>query len=192
MNRTAIATGLLAAFCALGAHATPLRLDYTVTESADLLFGIDFGTHYTYDFTFVLDDNDGSWTAGQEFDWFVIGDDPVTSPFTTSMITFLSVPAGASGTSTSGDHNGPSVNFGPSAFLPGWMPTAIGDSFSFSFVTTNLVAPGDLLWSNIASSSGAVNADFEVANYVSAVPLPASGVMLLAGLGATAAARRKR
>ena len=192
MNRTAIATGLLAALCAIGAHATPLRLDYSIAETSDLIGGFDFGTYYRYDFTLVLDDNDGSWVAGQEFDWFVFGDGPTGSAFDSTWDWHIPGDPTLYQHSTSGGHNGPTIGYAGSVVLPGFAPTALGESIEFSFRSRTFLGAGDLLWSNLVSSPGATNASFATANYISAVPLPASGLMLLAGLGAAAAARRKR
>ena len=52
--------------------ATPLRLDYVITDLG--------GGVYKYDFTFVVDNNDGSYMAGQTWRWFVFGDAPSPGP----------------------------------------------------------------------------------------------------------------
>jgi len=164
------------------AQATPLRLDYIVT---------DLGGSYQYDFTMTLDNNDGSFVAGQEFDWFIIGDTPTPDglfPEKTSF--FTDIPSGFKISWTYGGHHGPTLGFyGESSpgygvvFLPGWAP-ALGDSFEFTGVSTLLVAEGELLWSNSVGSNRDALAIFEVANqiHVSAVPLPAALPLYGAGL----------
>lgn len=157
-------------------HATPLRLDYTVT---------DLGGSYQYDFDLVLDNNDGSWVSGQQFDWFVIGDATIgnNSPFTESIGFFTSLPSGWTATSTIGGHNGPSLGaVDGSVILPGYSPLALGDYISFSGVSATLIPDGDLLWSNLQGSFGASLASFEVANNISAVPLPAALPLFVVGL----------
>ena len=47
------------------AQATPLRLDYSVTDLG--------GGLYDYNFILVLDNNDSSWAAGQNFNWIIWG-----------------------------------------------------------------------------------------------------------------------
>ena len=49
-----------AAFLTAPASATPFTVYYDVT---------DLGGSYQYDIDVVLDNNDGSWSSGQEFDW---------------------------------------------------------------------------------------------------------------------------
>lgn len=157
------------------AQATPLRLDYSVT---------DLGGSYQYDFTMTVDNNDGSFVAGQEFDWFIIGDTkngiglfPEQSAF------FTSIPAGFISDQSSGAHNGPTLGFGSTFILPGWAP-ALGDSLEFTGVSSLLVSDGDLFWSHIQGSNFPAFADYEVANQinVSAVPLPAALPLYGAGL----------
>lgn len=157
------------------AQATPLRLDYTVT---------DLGGSYQYDFTMTLDNNDGSFVAGQEFDWFIIGDTRTTGGlFPEQAGFFTSIPTGFISSQSSGGHNGPTLGIGGSFFAPGWAP-ALGDSFDFTGVSTLLVAEGDLLWSNLTGFNTTAFADYEVANqiHVSAVPLPAALPLYGAGL----------
>ncbi|MEM9633866.1 MAG: hypothetical protein AAGA50_21225 [Pseudomonadota bacterium] len=157
------------------AQATPFRLDYSVT---------DIGGTYQYDFDLVLDNNDGSWNAGQEFDWFVIGDARWgnSSPFSEGGGFFTSLPAGWNGQSSIGGHNGPTLGYG-GVSLPGYSPLAIGDVFSFTGVSSTLVANGELRWSNLLGSYGN-NANYEVANQVSAVPVPAALPLALSAFAA--------
>lgn len=157
------------------AQATPLRLDYIVT---------DLGGSYQYDFTMTLDNNDGSFVAGQEFDWFVIGATPTPGGlFPEGEAFFTNIPANFMSTFTYGVSYGPTLGFGPNVVGIGWAP-ALGDSFEFTGISTLLVAEGELLWSNIIRSNSDAPTSFEVANqiHVSAVPLPAALPLYGAGL----------
>lgn len=66
---------LLAVFGALGAlaeaNAVPFTLYYSVSP---------VGEKYQYDFTLVLDNKDGSWVAGEQYNWLVIGRTPFEAP----------------------------------------------------------------------------------------------------------------
>ena len=60
--------GVIAVLALLGlspANAVPFTLDYSVTPA---------GANYQYNFSLVLDNNDSSWVAGQQFNWLVVGD----------------------------------------------------------------------------------------------------------------------
>ena len=57
---------LAAAALSSTAHATPLRMDYAVT---DLGGGI-----WDYEFYLTLDNNDNSWNYGNGWGWVIIGD----------------------------------------------------------------------------------------------------------------------
>ena len=67
MNK--ILAGLVTALLLFGiadfAGATPLGLNYSVTS---------LGSWYNYDFELILDNNDGSWAAGQGWNWLIFGD----------------------------------------------------------------------------------------------------------------------
>ena len=170
MGSKILASAVILVALACTAVATPLRLDYAVT---------DLGGSYRYDFTFVNDDNDGTWLPGQSFRWFVFGDSlPGPSPLTGFVGDTASL-AGSPYTGfgrTAGGHNGPDLQ----SVLTNWVPSGIGDSFSFWGTSTAFVPDGALLWSNVTSGTGTpgVLADFEVANRI---PEPTS--MLLLGLG---------
>lgn len=140
--------------------ATPLRLDYKVTALG--------GGVYRYDFTFVCDNNDSTWAAGQSFRWFVLGDVPSggTSPltgFVGNVASFVNSPYTSFGR-TSGGHNGPDLQ----GVLTDWVPASIGDSFSFSGTSTAYLSQGQMAWSNVTngSTNPGVRGNFETANLV--------------------------
>jgi hypothetical protein len=171
---TALALPIVAIALSSTASATPLRLDYIVTPLG--------GGIYNYDFTFVVDNNDGSYANGQTFRWFVIGDSlPGPSPLTNFVgdpNSYQNAPYTGFG-QTSGGHNGPDLQ----PVLTDWVTNGVGDFFSFSGTSTADLPQGDLLWSNVTngSTNPGVRGDFEVANRV---PEPASlSLLALAGLG---------
>jgi len=172
----------------IGALATPLTLSYDVT---------DLGGQYQYDFELTVTNADGTYSAGQNFNWIIVGDAPTgtASVFPeTGPDFFTSVPSIFEPRTTSGGHNGPTLLETANGFI-GWTPTGLGDMLTFTGVSSVLVAPGDLLWSNISGSG--TNADFETAEFgaffpVAAVPLPATLPLLLVALGGGVIGLRKR
>lgn len=143
-------------------NATPIALDYEVSDLGGGLFD--------YEFTLELDNNDGSWATGQGWRWFIFGDAlSSSSPLTDFIGDTNDLPVGPwSGfSSSSGGHNGPTF----ANVMDYWVPTAIGETLSWSGTSTADLAQGGLLFSTIAGTlSQAVAADFEVANRVSFVP----------------------
>ncbi len=157
-------------------QATPLRLDYAVS---------DLGTgRYEYNFSLVLDNHDGSWASGQGWGWFIFGDTPDSaagSPLTDFVIDSADLPVGPwTGLSTSyGGHNGPTF----SDVLAKWFPLAVGDALTWSGTSTADLAQGELLFSTLVTyPGGTVAADFEVANRLGSVPEPPVTALLLLGL----------
>lgn len=142
------------------ASATPLRLEYCVTDLG--------GGVYRYDFKFINDNNDGTWAAGQSFRWFVLGDcaGPCTSPLTGFVGDVPSLLAGGGPYTgfgnTGGGHNGPDLQ----GVLIDWIPTGVGDSFTFSGTSTANLAQGQLAWSNVTngSTNPGVRGNFEIAH----------------------------
>lgn len=173
MNRIAMIL-LLLCFSAL-ARATPLRLDYAVSN-------LGAGS-YHYDFSLVLDNHDDSWASGQGWGWFIFGDsaDSVAgSPLTAFAIDTADFPVGPwTGLSSSvSGHNGPTFT----ALFDKWIPSAVGDTLFWSGTSSADLAQGQLLFSTLLSTPGAVKANFEVANRTAAVPEPPVMALLLPGL----------
>lgn len=143
----------------LPVHATPLKVEYCVTTD-------EFGMN-RYQFTVTLDNNDNSWFAGQGFNWFIVGDAQNSASPLADFVPELPLPAPFTddGFSYSGGyHNGPTLlDFGTDFDFRGWVPEAIGDSFTFAGSSMTLLGPTELLWSNISSNNGAVIAEFLIA-----------------------------
>ncbi len=162
------------------AFATPLRLDYLVTPLGGGLF--------QYDFEFVNDNNDGTWSAGQDFRWFVFGDVPAGSSPLTSFVgdpsSYRNSPYTGFGR-TSGGHNGPDLQ----PVLTDWVPSGVGDSFSFSGTSTADLAQGQMQWSNVVggSSNPGVRGTFE-----DAILIPEPTSLMLMALGGLAMLSRRR
>ena len=167
-------------------HATPLRMDYTTT---------DLGGSYLYDFTLTLDNHDGSWALGKQWDWINFGDTDyaastyvgfdidgsggVSADWTT--LTTSSGDFSISGPS-GGSHNAPYVQFGSNILIPGWMPSSVGESFSWSGTSGVYIDPGDLYWSSLITAGGASLVQFEQANHITSVPEPSISTLLASGL----------
>ncbi len=162
--------------------ATPIRLDYVITDLGGGLFD--------YEFTLVLDNNNNSWQAGQSWDWLIWGDQQSARTNLTDWVgdeSDLPVGPWTEYTSSSGFHNGPTFLDFPD-FI-GWEPQFIGDSLSWSGTSTAFLDQGELLWSTLLGNGGAKLATFEVANLI---PAPATlSLLALAGLGLRRRRRRR-
>jgi hypothetical protein len=143
--------------------ASPLRLEYSVTDLGGGLFD--------YEFDLIFDNNDTSWASGQGWGWLIFGDGEKSSPLTDFVCDADDFPVGPwdECSPTSGGHNGPTL--GPVTDL--WEPSFIGETLSWSGTSTANLAQGDLLYSTLWAIGGDVVApNFETAYRVSAAPVP--------------------
>lgn len=168
-------------------QATPLRVDYTINNLG--------GGTYQYDFSFILDNNDGSWVSGQSWDWFIFGDrsdfgnPSAFGPSGTSTWTWLSTDAPFTQQYSAGGHEGPTSCYPPDGCGgAAWIPSAVGDSWSGSGTSPTLIADGDLYWSALVGSNGARSIQFEIANRV---PEPTTLLLLSLGLAGLGFSRRR-
>lgn len=166
-----------------GALATPLALTYSIAPNGPGSFN--------YTFQLILDNHDGSWLAGQSFNWIVFGDVPAgDSPLANFVGNSASLPVGPFDaydvTSGGGSHNGPTfLSFSGD----GWVPGSIGGSLAWSGTSSTFVGQGELRFSNLAGTGA--HADFDVAQ-LQAVPEPATYLFLVAGFAVLALVRRHR
>lgn len=176
------------------AHATPLAMSYEITDIG--------GGLYDYEFKLVLDNNDGSWSAGHRWNWIVFGDKlSSSSPLSDFAGDTGDLPIGPfiAYTYCFGGHNGPTLldNSQQDYYMAGWQPAGIGDFLAWSGTSAAYVGQGDMFFStlNYSYTLGAVPADMELANLRNGTsPVPEPATMALFGLGAAAGAlaRRKR
>src|ERR1022692_4248315 len=124
-NKSLFAAVLIAGLASV-ADATPLRMDYTVT---------DLGTgSYQYDFQVSLDNHDNTWATGQGWDWVFYGggilDQSVPLANFVPMQGSLSNPDWVFEATTASTPAGvvtPIPTVSGSTLIPStWIPTAIG------------------------------------------------------------------
>lgn len=195
LRNTVAAVALLSALTT--AHATPLTLNYTKTA-------LDGGL-FQYDFSLVLDNHDGSWSAGQQWDWIVFGDtDEVgtyksfnTKPTWCDSGHFSWNPLEQSALITGnyiscGGHNGATLAIvEQGVILPGWMPAAVGEVLNFSGTSNIDFLEHELHWSALIVGGGAAAVSFDTA-VQQAVPEPGTLALALLGLGGLAMRRARR
>jgi hypothetical protein len=143
---------------------SPFSLYYMITDLGN-------GT-YDYSFDLVLDNNSGTWAAGQGFGWFIFGDaQDMPSPLADFQMDDGVFPVGPWDdiTISSETHNGPT-------FIPiydeenlewvTWVPSGIGDSLQWSGVSAAYLDQGQMLFSSIHTEGGAPIFEFEVATLI--------------------------
>ena len=74
---------LLPFFVSTPPGATSVRLEYSVVD-------LGAGT-FQYEFSLILDNHDGTWTAGQAFNWIIFGDIP--GPYASPLQNWVGDPA---------------------------------------------------------------------------------------------------
>jgi hypothetical protein len=189
-KRLALAAAASALSCA--AYATPFRLEYTVSNHT--------GGTYRYDFQLILDNNDGSWVPGQQFDWLVLGQHPSTSTDSEGAIGFvqwLPLPNNFAAFQQAGNPAGPALRYGTAEDeTPGYAPTALNQTLSFAMIARNYLGQGELLWSNLYGweADGSELAFVQGETAVLATPVPAALPLFASvlGIGGMLGYRRRR
>jgi hypothetical protein len=177
MNMKRVLMMMAAAALTSAASATPLLMEYQIT---------DMGGVYDYEFWLTLDNNDGTWNPGNGWGWVIIGDaQSQSSPLYDWDGDEGDFPVGpwTYWTSSSGYHNGPTLGY----VLDYWIPDKVGDQLYFSGTSTVYLKEGEMLWSSIVTTGGAQTVQFMAATYI---PGPAS--LALLALGGLAPRRRRR
>lgn len=188
--------GLLAIALGLGAtaaQATPLSLTYQLGDAGN--------GEYRYDFRLTLDNNDGSWVLGDQYDWIIFGDrkgsyaaDSGFCPITCSFENFTLKTTGLDGEfrvmNSYGGHQGPMLQWGDSPLLPGWMPSAVGAYTDWSFVSSIYLPQGQLYWHALFTTQWDP-VPFTLATQVTA-DVPEPGLLPLLGLALLGAGAWRR
>ncbi len=159
--RSLAAAACLAVVCTAANASPPLTLTYSITDLND-------GT-YRYTFNLTLDNHSGTWTKGDGFGWIIFAD---RRNGKSALEDWIPDPGALSGgpwyafTNTSGYNNGPTLGSGRTP----WIPTATGQTVSWSGITSSLLPQGELRWSCLlptyVSSAGKPRgpiANFEIA-----------------------------
>ena len=176
-------------------NATPLTMSVDTTN---------LGGSYVYDFTLILDNHDNSWVSGNQWDWIVFGDNDYDNNYNgfdmngglaggIDWTTLSSSSHIDSITTTVGVHNGPTLAISSnSVVLPGWLPTFVGDSISWTGTSSVHIASDEMVWSSLIVGGGAEAVYYEQAKQVS-VPEPGVFSLIASGLiGFIGFARRSK
>ncbi|MAE70049.1 MAG: hypothetical protein CME06_06225 [Gemmatimonadetes bacterium] len=121
--------------------ATPLRMDFTVTELGDGL--------YDYEFVLKLDNHDSSWEPGQSWGWVIAADAQESdSPLADFVGDPADLPIGPWDTYTvsMGYHNGPTLWH----VLDEWSPVEEGDLLTWSGISSHYTE--ELLFSTLVGN----------------------------------------
>lgn len=186
MLRAALVLGTLLVLAMPAAFATPLRMEYTVTDLG--------GGLYDYEFDLILDNGDGTWAPGQGWRWLIFGDSPTSpSPLANFAGDPTDLPVGpwTGYSSTGGGHNGPSFSF----VLDYWIPSGVMDELNWSGTSTADLQQGEMLFSTLAGTlNGGVPASFETAYRIDppVIPEPSTLALLAAGGLLVVTVRRRR
>lgn len=175
------------------AQAKVLDLDYAVSPIG--------GGVYQYDFWLKLTNADGTWTPGKQFDWIIFGDRSglnqpsgfcPTTCGSLQFTNFSSTDSNAALYFTDGAHQGPTIGYGANAILlPGWQPAGVGSVLSWSGRSSIMLGQGNLYFTTLITDGP--RADYQLANQItSAVPEPATWMMMILGVGAIGGALRRR
>jgi hypothetical protein len=165
--------------------STPLAMNYSITPANAGL--------YTYEFELTLDNQDGSWFSGMNFNWIVFGDGYPESTLPDFVGDVASLQGGPfTGFSFSGGgSNGPMLlSYTPTVESGGWVPLAVGDTLRWSGQSAYYVGQGRMLFSNHQGSPDNP-ANFEVA-ILQGVPEVSTLAMLALGCVVVGAAAARR
>ena len=163
-----ISMGMGTAQATIDPFADPLRLDYIVTSIGD--------NRYNYNFTLTLTNEDNSWSSGQGWGQIRFGNTPHFQQF--PLTDFVGDTSSLSGTPFT-HFSTPVTFYGPGLEGPHWIPTAIGQSISWSGTSTAALGGRELSWSTLATTGGAKS----IPIYTVANPIPEPGTFVLAGMG---------
>ena len=173
-----LATAFAVFMVANAAHAIPFSLFYTLSDIG--------GGQFQYDFELVLDNNDGSHTAGDGYNWFSIGSGftpgsaNTDSPFSEGRSFFTSLPTDWSATAAFGGYDGPTLYHGGRISTASYTPS-VGASIFFQGVSSTEVADGDLYFNYLVGSNTDTRQSFVAERVDATVPLPAGLPLILTG-----------
>lgn len=177
------------------AHASVLDLTYSVSPAS--------GGNFHYDFTLTLTNSDGTWVAGQQFDWITFGDrssQNQPSGFcpnvglcgASNFFNFSSADPLANLDFSTGGSQGPTISYGANITLPGWQPTAVGSSLSWSGESSILLGSGQMFFSTLVTTQNTSRSQYQLATLVGGVPEPSTWAMMLLGFGGMGLAMRRK